>query len=392
MTVIDQNLDVRAPKRELQLKTFSFLMIISLIAIIGTPIYVYKNGISLYDIVTFTLYVFITGMSITMGYHRLYAHAAYKANPLVEFFYLFFGAAAFEQSALKWASQHRTHHLYTDTDKDPYNIQRGFWYAHIGWLLFWKKSTNYDNAKDLYKNKLVMNQHNYYPLWAFFAGIIFPVAIGTALGHGWSTFFIAVCFRIFFVHQATFSINSFCHWIGKATYDPTSSAKDHWFVALFTFGEGYHNFHHRFPSDYRNGIRWYHWDPSKWLIKLLSFFRLTTELKKVPQYRILQARVYSENIQVQNRLASQLQNHPTFPKVKSLVESKHFVLQNALNELEKSVIEYRNLVSNAVSHIDFEKIKSEALANQKEKLAQFKTAYQEWAFFTKRIFSSLQNV
>lgn len=387
MTSIDANL---APQRELQLKTFSFLVIISLIALIGTPIYVYFNGITTYDIVTFVFYFFITGLSITMGYHRLYAHSAYKANPIIEFFYLFFGAAAFEQSALKWASQHRTHHLYTDTDRDPYNIQRGFWYAHIGWLLFWKKSTNYDNVQDLYKSKLIMHQHNWYPLWAFFAGIILPVLIGAALGHGWSTFFIAVCFRIFFVHQATFSINSFCHWVGKATYDPTSSAKDHWLVAIFTFGEGYHNFHHRFPSDYRNGIKWYHWDPSKWSIKLLSFFNLTTDLKKIPQYRILQARVYSENIQVQKRLEKKMQNHPKFSSFKAMIESKYALLQTALSDLERAVLDYKNLTANSTEVRDMEKINLTALNQQKEKQKRFKEAYQEWIVFTKNIYSSIQ--
>src|SRR6185436_18588993 len=103
-----------------------------------------------------------------------FAHTAFKANAAVRFFVLFFGAAAFEQSALKWASQHRRHHQYTDTEKDPYNIKQGFFYAHVGWIMFWKHSVDYSNVKDLQKSRLVMSQHRRYQWWSMTAGVVTP--------------------------------------------------------------------------------------------------------------------------------------------------------------------------------------------------------------------------
>ena len=94
---------------------------------------------------------------------------------------LFFGAASFQQSALKWSSQHRDHHQYVDTDRDPYDISRGFWYAHVGWILFWKHPINYDNVKDLQQNALVMSQHKHYRLWSIGSGLILPLLIGALM-------------------------------------------------------------------------------------------------------------------------------------------------------------------------------------------------------------------
>ncbi len=248
--------------------------------VIGTPIYIYKYGLSASEIALFVFYFFATGLAITAGYHRLFAHATYKTNDIVRFLLLFFGAATYEESALKWASQHRQHHQFTDTDLDPYNSRRGFWYSHIGWILFYKHSVNKDNVKDLLQNKLVMHQHLYYDFWSLFSGIILPLLIGYFTGHLLGAFLTSVCLRMFLVMNAAFFINSYAHMVGNNSYDQKVSARDHWLGAIVTNGEGYHSFHHKFPNDYRNGIRWYHWDPSKWLIYSLSLIGFTWDLKR----------------------------------------------------------------------------------------------------------------
>jgi stearoyl-CoA desaturase (delta-9 desaturase) len=273
----------------------SFFAITTLIAIVGTPLYLWHHSLTWGDGALFLFYLVATGMSITVGYHRLFAHRTFKASPLIEFLILFFGAAAFEQSALRWASQHRDHHRFVDTERDPYNIRKGFFYAHIGWLIFWRHPYHYDNAKDLQSNPLLMHQDRYYFLWAPIAGILVPLLIGMAWGRPLAALIFAVCLRLTFVYHSTFCINSVCHTFGKATYDRTSTAKDHWFVAFLTFGEGYHNFHHRFPSDYRNAIRWYQWDPSKWAIWGMQSLGLARDLKKVSNFRILEAKLAAQN-------------------------------------------------------------------------------------------------
>ena len=230
-------------------------------------------------------------MAITAGYHRLYAHAAYRAHPVLQWLILFFGAASFEQSALRWASLHRTHHRYVDTERDPYNIKRGFFYAHMGWMMSKKPEMDYDNALDLQKNALLMRQHRHFQLWAITAGVIVPLILGATSGHLLGAALLAIAARLAIVHHSTFFINSFAHTFGSSEYDAESTGKDNWIGALLTNGEGYHNFHHRFPSDYRNGVRWYHWDPTKWAVWLWSKLGLASELKRTTVDAIREARI-----------------------------------------------------------------------------------------------------
>ncbi len=271
-----------------------FLLVTAVAGFVGAPVYLWHHGLSAVEAGLFLLYATATMMAITAGYHRLYAHAAFKAHPVVEGFVLFFGAAAFEQSALRWASLHRTHHRYVDTDRDPYNIRRGFIYAHMGWIMSGKPSVDYGNAADLQRNKLVMFQHRHYRLLAVGAGLVLPLAVGAATGHFVGTLLLGIAARLALVHHCTFFINSFAHSFGTAQYDPSSSAKDNWVGAFLTNGEGYHNYHHRFPSDYRNGIRWYHWDPTKWLIWSLAQIRLVRDLNRTPLEKITEARTQTQ--------------------------------------------------------------------------------------------------
>jgi stearoyl-CoA desaturase (delta-9 desaturase) len=234
-----------------------------------------------------------TGLSITAGYHRLISHRAYDAHWSVKLFFLIFGAAAFENSALKWCSDHRVHHHHVDHDEDPYNINKGFFYAHIGWIFFKQNDTNpFENryAKDLVKDKLVNWQHRYYLALSVLVGLILPGVIGYMMGSFLGGIAIGGFLRLVLVHHSTFFINSLCHVIGSQTYSKEHSARDSFVMALLTYGEGYHNFHHTFPSDYRNGIKWYHFDPTKWLIKTLTVVGLAEKLKKAPERLINEAK------------------------------------------------------------------------------------------------------
>ncbi|HTL47102.1 MAG TPA: acyl-CoA desaturase [Verrucomicrobiae bacterium] len=274
----------------------------TLVALIGGPWYYFRYGLSASEITLMVFFIYATGFGITAGYHRLYTHQTYKAHPVVHFFMLFFGAAAFQQSALAWTSQHRNHHQYVDTDADPYNIKKGFFWAHMGWLIFGKFDFFYDNVDDLIRSKLIMHQARHYVLWGVVAGIVTPVAIGALTGHALGAFIFSVCFRITFVYHSTWCINSVCHMFGKTTYDADSSSRDNWMVAVVALGEGYHNFHHRFPSDYRNGVRWYQPDFSKWLIFTLEKLGLVWNVKRIEASRIEEARrIAAKKIQEKNK-------------------------------------------------------------------------------------------
>lgn len=268
-----------------------FLTLTPVAAIALSWIYFSRNGFEMSQLLLAIAFYFGTGMAITGGYHRLISHKAYKASGFVKFLYLLFGAASFQNSALKWCSDHRVHHRHVDHEKDPYNINKGFFYAHMGWIFYKEQNTETAHyPKDLLNDKLVMWQHRNYLWLAVVMGFVVPTVIGYFLGSALGGLALAGFARVVFVHHCTFFINSLCHIVGTRPYTDTNTARDSYVMALFSYGEGYHNYHHYFPSDYRNGIRWYHFDPTKWMIKVLSFVGLVRDLKKVPEKLILQAR------------------------------------------------------------------------------------------------------
>ena len=319
----------------------AFFAITTAGALIGAPVYFHYFGISLSEILLALFFVITTGLAITVGYHRLFAHTTYRTNGFVRFLILFFGAAAFEQSALTWSSGHRDHHRYVDTDLDPYSIKKGFWYAHIGWMTLWKQEPDYNNVKDLMRDKVLMNQHYQYVAWAFGSGVFFPVLLGAMMGHALGALVFAVCVRLTFVYHATFCINSVCHTFGEATYDIHATARDHWFAAVLTNGEGYHNFHHRFPNDYRNGILWYHWDPSKWVIALLGKMGMAWDLKQASDFKILQAKLNAENSLLMERLNAGKNGHKPPLKIFENINLKYASLMEHLSAWEASAKEYQ---------------------------------------------------
>ncbi len=271
----------------------SFLILVPILTIIFVVWHLATHRFYPFHFLTFLVFYFAAGLSITAGYHRLFSHRTYVANPILEFLFLFFGAGAFQNSALKWCSDHRIHHTHADSGRDPYNIGRGFWYAHIGWILLDEKDlqlTSY--PKDLEMARMVSWQHRYYFPLALFSGLILPgIFCALFFADFWGGVLWGGLLRIVFVHHATFFINSLSHLWGSRPYSEKESARDNYFLTLITYGEGYHNFHHVFPSDYRNGVKWYHFDPTKWLIYLSSLIGLAKSLKWTSEKEIWKARL-----------------------------------------------------------------------------------------------------
>jgi len=203
------------------------------------------------------------------------------------------GAGAFEGSVKWWSRNHRAHHRYTDTEKDPYNARRGFFYAHLGWMLVKQNSSKvgWADISDLQKDRLVQWQHKYYPIISIFIGIILPTCIASLWGDTLGGYFYAAVWRMVFVHHATFFVNSLAHTLGNKTFSDHHTAFDSFVTAILTLGEGYHNYHHEFPQDYRNGIRFFHYDPTKWLIGFLALFKQTYNLKSISSEEVQKARI-----------------------------------------------------------------------------------------------------
>jgi stearoyl-CoA desaturase (delta-9 desaturase) len=243
------------------------------------------------------IYYFVTGLGITAGYHRYWAHRSYQASFPLQVYLALTGAGAVEGSIRWWSRGHRAHHRWTDTDKDPYSAHRGVFFSHLGWMLIKRPSSRigHADADDLNVDKLIMFQHKHYPFIALFMGFILPTLVA---GLGWGDweggYFYCGLARLVFVHHATFCVNSLAHWLGDNTFDDRHTPRDHYFTALVTIGEGYHNFHHEFPQDYRNAILYYQYDPTKWFIWACSKVGLAYNLKTFPANEIAKGQIYMQ--------------------------------------------------------------------------------------------------
>mgnify|MGYP001454738467 FL=1 len=264
----------------------AFLIGMPILALTSLIYYSLNYGISWFEPIIFMTFYLASGLSITAGYHRLFSHRTHKAAWPLRLFYALFGAAAFQNSAIKWCSDHRRHHLKTDKEEDPYSVTRGFFWAHIGWVMVDEGEESVENVTDLQADRILAWQDRHIFLIGFVFGILAPALVGYAWVGGIHGFLGGLVYggfiRVVIVHHATFLINSAAHTWGTQPYSTDNTSKDSLILSFLTFGEGYHNFHHTFQADYRNGHKWYHWDPSKWLIKSASWFGLTRDLHKIP--------------------------------------------------------------------------------------------------------------
>jgi stearoyl-CoA desaturase (delta-9 desaturase) len=198
------------------------------------------------------------------------------------------GGGAFQGSAKWWSRNHRIHHRYIDTDLDPYNAKRGFFFTHVGWMLMKQDYSNLGHVdiSDLNASAAVRYQHNNYLPLATLVGIVAPTVIcGLMTGDWLGGYFYAALAKMAFVHHTTFFINSLAHtdFMGATqNFSDNHTSHDSIFCAVLTLGEGYHNFHHEFAQDYRNGIKWYHWDPTKWLIRACEMCGIARGLVRTP--------------------------------------------------------------------------------------------------------------
>ncbi|QSX33502.1 fatty acid desaturase [Shewanella avicenniae] len=347
-------------------------------AVIWVPWHGVVNGFDAIEWFTFFILVFASGMSITGGYHRLWSHKAYKAHPFVRFMYVLGGALAFQNSALHWASDHRVHHKHVDdNDKDPYSANKGFWFSHIGWMLREyqpERYSDYQNARDLQNDPIVMWQHKYYLWLALAMNVGLPTLLGWLNGDVMSMLLLAGLLRLVLVHHCTFFINSLAHVWGSQPYTDRNTARDNGFLAILTYGEGYHNFHHIFEHDYRNGIRWWHYDPTKWMINGFAAVGLATELRQVPEEKIEAAKLQMQLKQTQKKLAR-------MPNAEQLMSQ----LQHEYEQLKQHLADYYR-VKKAALEAKGQQLKEQDLHQQAALLRQkFYQQLKRWQQFTAQI-------
>ncbi len=307
----------------------SFIAGTHLVALVGTTLYCLWHGLSWIAAVLFFVWSGASIFSISAGYHRLFSHVTYEAHWTLRLFVLLFGAATFQNSAFKWATDHRRHHKRVDTEQDPYNIREGFWHAHIGWVLHKEWVGPRSPALDLERDPLVAWQARHYALIATVMGLLVPLGIGAAFGDPWGGFLIGGVLRIVVLHHVTFSINSFAHSLGTQPYSDNNSSRDSFVTALISMGEGYHNFHHTFPFDYRNGVQIHQFDPTKWILGGLSMVGVVKNLRRVAPRRILQATIEMDQRRLEKRFAGALP-----PPVKQRLETVRRLVNERLDRFQ----------------------------------------------------------
>jgi len=356
-------------------KTGIFIITYHILLVIAWVLYFSYYTPSVAMVVTSIVLYFMAGLAITAGYHRYYSHLTYKTKPAVEAVLLFFGSMAVQGSALRWSFEHRLHHAYVDTDSDPYSVKRGFWFAHILWLF--KKPAPLDNkvVADLVRNPLVMFQHRHYLFCMLATNIMAFLFVGWMLNDYLGAFVLAWWTRLFALHHSTWFINSLAHFWGARTFSKEQTAVDNYIISLLTFGEGYHNYHHTFANDYRNGIRWYHFDPTKWLIWSLNRLGLAHSLKRINHYHI------------KERLVTTYK-HELLEEVQSSASSRkdEFVayVSKTSEEIVANLSRTRKLVEEYTKHKQEKKRDEDKLRQLKTEIKTVKRSLRDdWkAFFT----------
>ena len=290
-------------------------------------LWIQNGGFSAFEWSCFAFFMVATGTGITAGYHRLWSHKAYDANVLVRLWYAYWGACATQNSIIQWSADHRRHHKFVDhLEKDPYSAKKGFWWAHMGWILErpFDDQVDLSNVKDLEKDWVVVWQEKLYLPLLIISNILVPLGIGwlyhqtAGQGSVYGVLVLAGLLRFVLNHHFTFFINSACHFFGNQPYNIKDTSRDNFLLALFTYGEGYHNYHHTFQADYRNGICWYHFDPTKWITKALSWIGFTCNLKKVPECQIQKQKIMNKMNIAKAQLYERLdvpQNQSVYQKI-----------------------------------------------------------------------------
>jgi stearoyl-CoA desaturase (delta-9 desaturase) len=246
------------------------------------PLGLLWTGIRHSDVVLVVALYFGRMFFITAGFHRYFAHRAYKTSRAIQFVFAFFASSACQKGVLWWAAHHRAHHRHSDTELDIHSPIRGFWWSHVGWILCKKyQATDWERFKDFakYRELVWLNRYHLVP-GALLGATCF------ALG-GWHALFAFFLSTVLLYH-GTFSINSLMHLWGGRRYSTSDTSRNSLILALLSMGEGWHNNHHYYQSTANQGFFWWEVDMSYYLLKVLSWVGLVWDLRTPPP-RILAA-------------------------------------------------------------------------------------------------------
>lgn len=263
------------------------------------------------DGVLFAVMYFLHMGGITMGFHRLLAHRAFRTSAFFRGFLMICGSMAGQGPVMFWITTHRRHHAYSDQTGDPHSPNlhgrglsgklKGLWYAHMPWMLSPETSTWNHFAMDVLRDRSVFFFNQTYTLWLLL-GLLVPALIGglatSSLAGAWSGFIFGGLARMFIANQAAWCVGSVCHRYGGKQFATGDHSANNWLVAFFTFGEGLQNNHHAFSSWYRHGVHWWEPDLSGWVLALLGKLGIVWELRSPTREAIANARLRRDDVPI----------------------------------------------------------------------------------------------
>jgi stearoyl-CoA desaturase (delta-9 desaturase) len=258
------------------------------------------RGISGIDFAIMAIFYVVTGLGVTVGYHRLFTHRSFDAPAPVRVFFAIAGSMSVEGSVISWVAAHRRHHAFSDKEGDPHSphldegeglkgVLSGLWHAHMGWLFSPEKTSPERWAPDLHKNATMRKIDRQFPMWvaiSFAAPALIGLLVTRSLWGAITAFLWGSLVRIFMLHHVTWSINSICHFYGRRPFQTTDYSTNNWALALISFGESWHNNHHAFPTSAVHGIGRWQFDFSAFVIATLEKLGLARNVKRVSEKQL----------------------------------------------------------------------------------------------------------
>jgi stearoyl-CoA desaturase (delta-9 desaturase) len=275
MTILDERSSVPpAPKPTFegtkrsgeQFMLYVFVIVPFLAFLAAVPL-AWGWGLSWTDVVLASVFYVVSGLGITVGYHRLFTHSSFKANRPLRIGLAIAGSLAIEGPVIRWVADHRRHHAFSDREGDPHSpwrfgettrgLLKGMWFAHLGWLFDVEHTNREKYAPDLMADSDIATVDRRFPQWVL-VSVLLPALLGGLITWSWTgaltAFFWAALVRIFVLHHVTWSINSVCHVVGERPFVARDKSTNFWPLAILSFGESWHNLHHADPTAARHGV------------------------------------------------------------------------------------------------------------------------------------------